>query len=78
MRGLFNLCTCCGDRSGFSANAIDRRSFMAGSAAALGAFAAPAIVRGAQAQAKPHRIDVHHHISPPTWLEALRGRFERG
>ncbi len=23
------------------------------------------------AQAKPHRIDVHHHIVPPTWLAAM-------
>src|SRR5581483_4204116 len=22
--------------------------------------------------AKPHRIDVHHHISPPTWLDAVK------
>ncbi|MCL6645311.1 MAG: amidohydrolase, partial [Dehalococcoidia bacterium] len=72
MRGLFNLCTCCGDRSDFSASAIDRRGFMAGGVAALSALAAPAIVRRAQAQGKPHRIDVHHHISPPTWLEALK------
>src|SRR5262249_1264524 len=24
------------------------------------------------AQARPHRIDVHHHISPPTWLAAVQ------
>src|SRR5262249_55130128 len=24
------------------------------------------------AQTKPQRIDVHHHIAPPTWLEAVR------
>src|SRR5262249_54690103 len=24
------------------------------------------------AQAKPHRIDVHHHISPPSWLDAVK------
>jgi hypothetical protein len=24
------------------------------------------------AQAKPHRIDVHHHLSPPPWVDALR------
>ena len=22
--------------------------------------------------ATPHRIDVHHHISPPTWLDAVK------
>jgi predicted TIM-barrel fold metal-dependent hydrolase len=26
----------------------------------------------AVAQDKPHRIDVHHHISPPTWLDAVK------
>jgi predicted TIM-barrel fold metal-dependent hydrolase len=28
--------------------------------------------RKAAAQAKPQRIDVHHHISPPTWIEAVK------
>ncbi|MBX9588198.1 MAG: amidohydrolase [Hyphomonadaceae bacterium] len=40
----------------------------AGSAAAI----APFLPRMAAAQAKPHRIDVHHHLSPPTHIEALR------
>jgi hypothetical protein len=31
--------------------------------AASGAFA--------MAQEKPFRIDVHHHVSPPAWLEAV-------
>ncbi|HKU98770.1 MAG TPA: amidohydrolase family protein [Vineibacter sp.] len=26
----------------------------------------------ALAQAKPHRIDVHHHLSPPPWVSALK------
>jgi len=43
---------------------LGRRSFLAG-AAALGAT-------GAQADQAPHRIDVHHHIVPPTWFDALR------
>jgi predicted TIM-barrel fold metal-dependent hydrolase len=46
---------------------------MASGIAALGAgaLAAPAFLSGAQAQAKPHRIDVHHHIMPPTWIAAM-------
>jgi hypothetical protein len=28
--------------------------------------------RPAVAQAKPHRIDVHHHVSPPSWLDAVK------
>ena len=36
-------------------------------------MAAPAVLglSVAFAQAKPHRIDVHHHIVPPTWLAAM-------
>lgn len=41
-----------------------RHLFLGGLAAA---FAPPAI-----AAAKPHRIDVHHHIVPPTWYAALK------
>ena len=33
---------------------------------------ATAFAPGALAAAKPHRIDVHHHIVPPTWFEALK------
>jgi predicted TIM-barrel fold metal-dependent hydrolase len=55
-------CLCCpGD--------ISRRGFIA---TGLGAIAATGLPRKALAQAKPHRIDVHHHISPPTWLDAMK------
>lgn len=40
----------------------------AGGAASLVAASVPAKVF---AQAKPHRIDVHHHIAPPSWLDAM-------
>ena len=61
---LFGRCACCPPRVG-------RREFLAGGIAALGlgAFAAG---RNAAAQAKPHRIDVHHHVSPPAWVDALK------
>jgi 6-methylsalicylate decarboxylase len=64
-RTLFGGCTCCGPT-------LSRRGLLAGAAASLaaGAFAASGI--DALAQAKPHRIDVHHHISPPTWLDAVK------
>ncbi len=64
---LFGRCACC-------PSVIGRREFVAGGAAALafGAFAASEIVPKALAQGKPHRIDVHHHISPPTWLDAVK------
>src|SRR6266478_1010052 len=51
---------------------VCRRGFVAG-AVALGAFAATgAGFAPVQAQARPHRIDVHHHLSPPTWLDAMK------
>lgn len=52
---------------------VSRRGFMAGAlSAGAAATAAPLLIRTAAAQAKPHRIDVHHHLSPPTHIEALR------
>ena len=52
---------------------IGRRNFLAGGAAAAAAAATGiAFAPRALAQAKPHRIDVHHHVSPPTWLDAVK------
>ena len=66
---FFNSCACCA-----STAIVGRREFVAGGLAALGigAFAATGIGSNAAAQAKPHRIDVHHHISPPPWLDAVK------
>jgi 6-methylsalicylate decarboxylase len=61
-RPLFGRCTCCPSDMG-------RREFVAGGIAALGIGAFAAAGHNAAAQAKPHRIDVHHHISPPSWLD---------
>jgi hypothetical protein len=43
---------------------MGRRPFLVG-AVALAATRA-------RAEDTPHRIDVHHHIVPPTWLAALK------
>ena len=63
------MCGCigCDPAGGFASTAVSRRSFLAGSAAAGLGVAAPAIgTSSAIAEpAKPHRIDVHHHIVPP-------------
>ena len=65
-RRLSGRCVCCADP--LTAQAVDRRAFLAGGVAlGLAGLRSPAI-----AQAKPHRIDVHHHVSPPTWNAALR------
>src|SRR5260370_9887379 len=64
-RTLVGRCICCRPT-------MTRGNVLTGGAAALaaGAFAVSGIK--ATAQAKPHRIDVHHHITPPTWLDALK------
>lgn len=49
-------CTCCGS--------LTRRGLLVGAATLAGTSLAHA--------AKPHRIDVHHHIVPPAWLDALK------
>ncbi len=50
-----------------------RRDFLIRATSATGAFAAGAGLPDAlSAQPKPHRIDVHHHIVPPAWLDALK------
>jgi hypothetical protein len=67
-RRLSAVCDCCAQP--FAATGMSRRRVLGGTAAfALGAASgfAPKVF----AQAKPHRIDVHHHIVPPTWLAAM-------
>jgi len=51
-----------------------RRDFIIGGIAALGLGAAASTGMPARllAQAKPHRIDTHHHLSPPAWVDALK------
>jgi 6-methylsalicylate decarboxylase len=48
---------------------ISRRGVIAG-LAALGAGGTAV----AQTPAKPDRIDIHHHFSPPPWISAVKGR----
>jgi predicted TIM-barrel fold metal-dependent hydrolase len=54
-------CACCGPTLG-------RRGFLGGAAA----LASLAVTATAGAQVPPHRIDVHHHISAPAWVTALK------
>jgi 6-methylsalicylate decarboxylase len=75
-RRSFFACACCDGAAasrvpGWISPTVSRRNFVAGGVAALGYGAAAAGVP-AVAQARPHRIDVHHHISPPLWVEALK------
>lgn len=63
-----SLCSCGRAHGG----ALDRRNFLAAGSAAIACTALPSFATPALAQAKAHRIDVHHHISPPTWLDAVK------
>jgi 6-methylsalicylate decarboxylase len=74
-RNLLLHCACCGALADSSARTgLSRRRFVAGSTAVLGlnALGVANMPRSAVAQAKPHRIDVHHHVSPPPWIEAVK------
>lgn len=69
MRRLSAVCNCC--IQPFATTGVSRRGMLAGSTAALALGAVSGFAPNVFAQAKPHRIDVHHHIVPPTWLAAM-------
>src|SRR5688572_16261302 len=63
-------CFCC-DRTSSSFAAPSRRSFMLGAGALALSTAVGSGRAGAQStDAKPFRIDFHHHLSPPTYVTA--------
>jgi 6-methylsalicylate decarboxylase len=64
---------------------INRRRVLSGmaalgaSASGLAAFVDPTLAQtaaptAAPPAAKPHRIDIHHHFSPPQWIAEVKGR----
>ncbi len=68
-------CACgCEDPVTLTGSALTRRRFVAGvaGAATLAAagFGGAKPVSAQSASAKPYRIDVHHHLSPPTYIQA--------
>ncbi len=63
-------CFCCGPSSPSLSNP-SRRGFMLGAGALAISAAMGRDGAGAQpADTKPFRIDVHHHLSPPTYVTA--------
>jgi 6-methylsalicylate decarboxylase len=68
-RRLSASCACCKEQ--FAATGVSRRQLFVGGAAMIAAGAGGVYAPQVLAQAKPHRIDVHHHIVPPTWLAAM-------
>ena len=55
-----------------------RRKFLGGIAAAGAAALIPAVRSVAQPAANPRRIDVHHHFTPPTYIEFLKAHNQGG
>src|SRR5262245_48914514 len=53
---------------------LTRRDILSGLVAATAANGLPPPFPQLPASAKPHRIDVHHHFSPPEWIAAVKGR----
>jgi len=72
-RWSYRACACC-DKSTLSLSgaALNRRNFMAGAAAmAAAGLCKPPRASAQTAEAvKSYRIDVHHHLSPPTYIAA--------
>jgi predicted TIM-barrel fold metal-dependent hydrolase len=73
-RSLLSPCACCD--TGLGTSPASRRDFLAGGSAAVGLAASGlascrAVAQPGSASAKPHRIDVHHHLIPPRYLEAV-------
>ena len=63
-------CFCCGP-SGPSLSSPGRRGFLLGAGAlALTTAAGGGRARAQTTDTKPFRIDVHHHLSPPTYVTA--------
>src|SRR4051812_27793845 len=56
---------------------MNRRRFLAGAVASLGAAATAdsllALAQGGRDD-PPRRIDVHHHFAPPAWVVEVKGR----
>ena len=56
------------------ASGLHRRTFLTGLAALGASTVMPSSDSRAQTPAAPHRVDVHHHHSPPVYLAALTSR----
>src|SRR4051794_11820977 len=73
---FFSTCPCCPTDMRLSVGLLERRGFIKGSIASVAGAAAasvgPRMV--AEAQPEPRRIDVHHHLTPPAFIAAMRRR----
>jgi 6-methylsalicylate decarboxylase len=73
-RMKMRMCGCgCDDTLSLTARGLSRRRFVGGAVGAAAAAATGLGIPRAFAQSaseKPYRIDVHHHLSPPTYVQA--------
>jgi predicted TIM-barrel fold metal-dependent hydrolase len=75
-RWTYPACACCdGSMLSLSGTKLSRRHFMRGmtgaaAVAAVGLGQPPGAAAQGAEPAKPFRIDVHHHLSPPTYVAA--------
>ena len=72
MRG----CACgCDDTLSLTSGGLSRRRFVAGAAGAAAVAATglgvPQRALAQTANEKPYRVDVHHHLSPPAYIQAV-------
>src|SRR5882757_1756154 len=67
-----SLCGCAMPHAGLNNAGLSRRGLLAGGAALGAAALSPRFVAEAVAQTPAQRIDVHHHVSAPTWLDAVK------
>ena len=58
--------------------AHSRRGFLAGGAALGASILLPSCASNMASKAKPHRIDIHHHIVPPSYAAFLDSKGIRG
>ena len=65
-------CACgCEDTISLTGATLSRRQFVAGVATLTAAgLGGPKDVLAQNADPKPHRIDIHHHLSPPSYIAA--------
>jgi Amidohydrolase len=69
-RRLSTTCACC--IRPLTANAVSRRQVLAGAAAGVATAAVASFPTKSSAQTTPRRIDVHHHLASPSWLQAMK------
>jgi hypothetical protein len=72
-RWSYRGCACCdGSTLSPSGAALNRRNFITGAAAvaAVGLGKPRSAAAQTAEAAKPYRIDIHHHLSPPTYIAA--------